>query len=155
MKNLLKHTYLLEPKKVEKELEKLWDRYEELLDDPSWENLNEARAILYIIGAIYTEDIAPKAIERRLHLLKKPMDLLEFFTVIDSKSKDLKELRKDPLFKKLEEYYEIIKKNKNRFVGGKHYMNEEKFIDLYNKYNPEQDIKIREMGRFGDGKETK
>ncbi len=148
MEILLKYTYLLEPKEVEQELENLWKRYEEILAKPTWENLNEARAILYLVGIIYLEQIAPDAIERRLHLLKKPITILQFFTIIDSRSEKLNEYRKDRLFRDLEKFYLILKKNKNRFVGGKHYMNEEKFINLYNKYNPDQELKIRAKGRY-------
>jgi uncharacterized membrane protein len=148
IKDLLKYTYLLDVKKIDDELSELWNRYEEILENPNWEDMNEAWAILYMVGYIYTEDIAPQAIEKRLHVLKKPMSLLSFFTLVDSKSDKLKEYRKDLIFKNLEDYYRVIKKNKNRLVDGKLYMNEEKFIKLYNKYNPNKKSKIKEKGKF-------
>ena len=78
MEQVLKYTYLLDVDKIEEELEKLWERYQEILDNPNWLDLNEARSILYIIGHIYCEEIAPGAIERRLHLLKEKLTLIEF-----------------------------------------------------------------------------
>ncbi|MFH1284688.1 MAG: hypothetical protein ABIH78_03835, partial [Candidatus Peregrinibacteria bacterium] len=98
MKQLLKYTYLMDVEKIKEELKGLWARYQEVLAKPDWESLNEARAILYSIGNLYCEKIAPEAIERRLHLLKKPLSLLEFLSKIDGRSKDLPALRKDPLF---------------------------------------------------------
>lgn len=148
MIDVLKYTYLLDVSKINKSLEDLWTKYEAILKKPNWEDLNEARAILYFIGYIYCEQIAEEAIERRLHLLKKPLNLLDFYSLVDSQSSQINEYRKDPLFVKLEDYYNLIKKNKNRFTGGKFYMDEEKFIKLYNEYNPNKDLKIKERGKF-------
>lgn len=148
MELLLKYTYLIDIKNIDIQLEKLWQRYQTILKNPNWDDLNEARAILYLVGYIYLETIASEAIERRLHLLKKPISSVKFFTLIDSNSKELRLYRKDSLFIKLEKYYLLIKKFKNRFVGGKYYMDEEKFIKLYNKYNPDKDLKIGERGKF-------
>ena len=130
MELLLKYTYLIDIKNIDIQLEKLWQRYQTILKNPNWDDLNEARAILYLVGYIYLETIASEAIERRLHLLKKPISSVKFFTLIDSNSKELRLYRKDSLFIKLEKYYLLIKKFKNRFVGGKYYMDEEKFIKL-------------------------
>ncbi len=150
MKQLLKCTYLMDVKKISEELEKLWVRYQEILAEPDWESLNEARAILYSIGSLYCEKIAPEAIERRLHLLKKPLSLVEFLSKIDGQSKDLPTLRKDPLFSQLEKFYLVVKRFKNKDIGGKYYIDEEKFIELYNKHSPNQESKIGYRGRFGD-----
>lgn len=149
MQILLKNTYLLDIEKVEERLNKLWDRYQKILKKPTWKSLNEARAILYLTGDIYCEKIVPEAIERRLHLLKKPMSLLDFLSMVDAGSKEeLKKFRKDELFVRLEKYYIIIKNFKNKFNGGKYYLDEERFIDLYNSHNPNKKLKIGYMGRY-------
>jgi hypothetical protein len=152
MKNALKYTYLLDVINIRKELQKLWDRYQDILNNPNWEDLNEARAILYLIGYWYPEEVAPNAIERRLHLLDKPLTLMEFFTIIDTKNQTLIEKRKDKLFVRLEEFYKLIKEFKNLHVGGKWYLDEEKFVELYNKYSPDKNMMIRERGKFGTKK---
>ena len=149
MRQLLKYTYLMDVEKVDEELEKLWVRYQEILAKPNWESLNEARAILYSVGNIYCEKIAPEAIERRLHLLKKPLSLVEFLSKVDGRSKNLPALRKDPLFSRLEKFYLAVKKFKNKDAGGKYYIDEERFLELYNKYAPNQESKIGYQGRFG------
>ena len=148
MIELMKYTYLMEPKKIKQELEKLWKRYQKLLKKSDWESINEARSILYLIGQIYLEQIAVEAIERRLHLLKEKLTLLEFFDIIDKKSEKLKDLRKEGLFKRLEEFYIIVKQYKNKYVGGKYYLDEEKFIQEYNKKNPNNSLKIGYKGSF-------
>jgi hypothetical protein len=50
MEKLLKYTYLLNIKKISLKLEKLWNRYQEILNNPNWEDINEARAIFYLNG---------------------------------------------------------------------------------------------------------
>ena len=149
MKELLKYTYLMEVDKIGAELEKLWDRYQDILSNPDWEKLNEARAILFLIGNVYCEKIVPEAIERRLHLLNKPMSLVEFLSEVDGRSINLPTLREDPLFSQLEKFYLIVKEFKNKNVGGKYYIDEEKFIELYNQYNPNKKLKTGYRGRFG------
>ncbi len=149
MEKVLKYTYLLEVARIRKELQKLWDRYQSILDNPNWEELNEARAILYLIGYWYPEEVAPEAIERRLHLLEKPLTLMEFFTLVDSEDKDLTKRRKDPLFIKLENYYKLVKEFKNMHIGGKWYLDEERFVKLYNQLSPDKNLSIREKGKFG------
>mgnify|MGYP007123668028 CR=1 FL=1 len=147
MQKLLAKTYLMDIKGVEKELNRLWDKYQKIMKKPTWKSMNEARAILYLTGQVYCEKIAVEAIERRLNELKEPIKLLEFFTLIDKKDKKLKELRKDKKFKTLEQFYLAIKKMKNKFVGGKFYLDEEKFIEIYNKHNPNR-IKLGYRGKF-------
>lgn len=148
MIKLLQYTYLMDSSKIEKRLDFLWKRYQYLLKSAKWEKLNEARAVLFLIGHVYCEKIAPEAIERRLHLLKKPLGLTEFLFTIDSKSKKLPECRKDKLFSDLEQFYIAVKKFKNKLSGGKFYMDEERFIKLYNKYNPDKKLKINHRGKF-------
>jgi hypothetical protein len=148
----MKYTYLLDYEKVEKELNNYWERYKKILEDKnvSWEDLNEARAILFLTGQVYCEQIAIEAIKKRLHLLKEKITILEFFDLVDKNSKKLDELRKDKLFLKLEKFYRIIKEFKNRHSGGKFYLDEEKFIKRYNESNPEKDIQIGYKGKFGE-----
>ena len=114
----MKYTYLMEPEKVQEELEKLWNRYQSIINQekPSREEMNEARAILFLTGNLYCEQVAVAAIERRLHLLPEPFSLIDFFMVIDSNSERLERLRKHKLFNKMERYYEVIKAYKNKYV---------------------------------------
>ena len=120
MINLMKYTYMMEPEKVQGELDKLWDRYQFIINKqkPSWEDVNEARAILYLTGDDFCEQTAVGAIERRLHLLKEKISLIEFFDLIDKNSKRLEELRMDELFSKLEKFYLVIKNYKNKYEKG-------------------------------------
>lgn len=148
MIELMKYTYLMQPEMVEKELEKLWTRYQKLMDSKDEEDLAEARAILYLTGNIFCEQIAVGAIERRLHLLKEKLSLVEFLDLIDKESGRLKELREDELFAKLEKFYRVVKNYKNRHVGGKFYLDEEKFIEKYNVAQ-KTDLKIGYRGKFG------
>ena len=148
----MKYTYLLENDKIKKELELMYQKYSGFLAkaEEVWQELNEARAILYLTGDVYCEKIAVEAIERRLHLLKEKISLAEFFQLIDSNSEKLTELRKDELFVKLEEFYRIIKEYKNKYEKGKFYLDEERFIELYDKLNPEKDLKTGYKGEFDE-----
>ena len=140
----------MEPEKVQEELDRLWNRYQEILEDSNsgWEKVNEARAILYLTGQVYCEEIALDVIKRRLHLLKEKRELIEFLNLIDKDSEKLSELRKDELFAKLEKFYRIIKSYKNKYNKGKFYLDEEKFIKEYQKQNPDKDLKIGYKGSF-------
>lgn len=151
MIDLLKFTYLMDLKKIETQLDTYWTAYQNILnrEDASWEDINEARAILFIVGQLYCEQIAVSAIERRLHLLSEKMTLGEFLLVCDSKQERLNDLRKDPLFTELERFYSVIKRYKNKDVGGKYYHDEERFIEKYNSLNPNKELGIRYKGRFG------
>jgi len=142
----------MNPDKVRSELDNLWRRYQEILNNPTWEDLNEARAILYLTGNLYCEKIALEAIERRLHLIDKKLNIIDFLAIIDSRSNKPSKLRKNNLFQKLEEFYIVIKNYKNKFSRGKYYLDEERFIKLYNKYNPEYNFEIREKGKHGNKK---
>lgn len=151
MINLVKYTYLMEPEKIKETLNKLWERYQLIINknNPNWENINEARAILYLTGNIYCEKIAIEAIERRLHLLKIKLSLIEFLDLIDKDSDKLIWLRKDELFVKLEKYYRIVKDYKNKYIGGKYYLEEEKFLEKYKKSNPNKNLDINYSGNYG------
>ena len=85
---LLKYTYMMETEKIQEELESLWKKYIEILENTnsSWEKLNEARAILYLIGNFYLEKVAVEAMEKRLPFLKEKLSILEFLDTIDKKS---------------------------------------------------------------------
>lgn len=150
MITLMKYTYLMEPEKVQEELNRLWNRYQSIINqaNPSWEEINEARALLFLTGQIYCEKIAVEAIERRLHLLKVKLSLIEFLDLIDKNSERLEELRKDELFNKLEKYYQVIKSYKNKYIGGKYYLEEEKFLKKYEKANPKKELKMGYRGSF-------
>lgn len=150
MIELMKYTYLLKNDKIKNELELLYQKYSGFLEkaEEIWQELNEARAILYLTGQVYCEQIAIDTIQRRLHLLKQPLQLSEFLHLVDSNSEKLSELRQDELFAKLEEFYKIIKEYKNKYSKGKFYLNEEKFIEFYNLFNPDKDLKIGYKGEF-------
>ena len=150
MINLMKYTYMMEPEKVQEELNNLWNRYQAILNNPNsnWEDINEARAILFLTGQVYCEQIVVEAIERRLHLLKEKITLIDFFDLIDKNSERLKDLRKDKLFTKLEKFYKIIKEYKNKYSGGRFYLEEEKFIKRYGGLNPEKELKMGYKGSF-------
>jgi len=148
MQEVIKYTYLMDPKKVELHLDRLWTRYQQILNHPSWEELNEARAIIYFIGHLFCEEIAPQALQRRLHLLKHPLTFYQFLYLIDSNSSYLEYHRQDLLFCRLEHLYFITKKFKNRHTEGRYYLDEEKFIKLYQKYNPHSGLKLGWRGWF-------
>ena len=141
---------MMNQEKIQEELDRLWNKYQEILDDPTsdWEKINEARAILYLIGQVYCEEIAIGAIERRLHLLKEKIELIEFFNLIDTNSERLEGLRDDELFRKLERFYRILKEYKNKYNGGKFYLDEERFIKKYQEQNPDKNIEIGYKGNF-------
>lgn len=152
----MKYTYLMEPEKIQKELDNLWNKYQEIInrDNPTWEEINEARAMLFLTGQIYCEKIAVEAIERRLHLLKVELSLIEFLDLIDKNSDKLEQLRKDKLFSKLEKFYRIIKGYKNKYLKGKYYLEEEQFLKIYNKVNPIKEFKMGYRGSFRHTKTT-
>lgn len=118
MIQLMKYTYLMEPEKIQKELENLRKQYQEIINQEkvTREEMNEARAILFLTGQLYCEEIAVGAIERRLHLLPGKPTLIEFFLLIDGESEMLEEYRRHHLFNKLEQFYRIIKTYKNKYL---------------------------------------
>ena len=152
MINLMKYTYLMQVEKIDEELSNLWARYKNIIDNPisTWEEINEARAILFLTGNIYCETIAVDAIKRRLNLLQSKLSLIDFLVLIDTDSDKLEELRTDMLFVELERYYRIIKEYKNRYISGKYYLEEERFLEKYNKLNPKEFLTISYSGSFSD-----
>ena len=128
----------------------IWERYQKILNnsDSAWEDINEARAILFITGNIYLEQIATEAIEKRLKHLKEELRIIEFLHLIDSKSPRLEELRKCPRFEELEKYYQIIKKYKNKYREGKFYLDEERFIQKHRELSPDKKSKLGYKGYF-------
>lgn len=146
----MKFTYLMDPEQVQEQLARLWNSYKEIINhpEPTWEQVNEARSILYFTGQIYCEKIAVEAIERRLHLLQDQLSLVDFFTLIDQNSERLEQLRQDELFHKLERFYNIIKQYKNKYLCGQYYLEEEKFLEVYNRVKPDQNSKMGYKGSF-------
>ena len=49
---------------------------------------------------------------------------------------------------KLEEFYRIIKDYKNKYISGKYYLEEERFLKIYEKVNPKKEFKIDYRGSF-------
>jgi hypothetical protein len=138
MKNLLKYTYLLDTKNIKKNIEKLWDEYQEILGKKNltWEELNEARAILYFIGYLYPERIALESIEKRINFIKPSISIDEFLSAIDGKdAKILRKYAKNKRFIQLKDFYLIVKGMKNR-VKGKSYLDEKKFNEIFKKMKP-------------------
>ena len=138
MKDLLKYTYLLNIKKIEQDIEDLWNRYQEILNSrrSSWEDLNEARAILFFLGYLYPEKIALESLEKRVQFIKPKINLDDFLSVVDKDDKKtLKKYKNNRKFNKLKEFYLIVKSIKNR-VKNNTYLDEGKFNKLYSKLKP-------------------
>ena len=76
---------------------------------------------------------------RRMSQVK--ISLIEFLELVDRNSERLKELRKDESFNKLEKFYRVIKNYKDKYVGGKYYLEEEKFLKKHEKANPKKELK--------------
>jgi hypothetical protein len=68
--------------------------------------------------------------------------------LIDGNSERLEYLRKNKLFNTLEKYYIVIKNYKNRYIEGKYYLEEEKFLKKYAQANPNPDLKVGYQGSF-------
>ncbi|MDD4983663.1 MAG: hypothetical protein PHH82_02350 [Candidatus ainarchaeum sp.] len=136
MINLMTYTYLFDIKKIKKCLDNYWKEYSKIINNKksTFEDLNRARAILFLVSNYYCEQVAPFAIEKRTGSLKTKLTLSEFLEAVDKK-KDKKYLS-DPKFKKIKEYYLLIKDFKNSHVINKRYHNEEKFLEEYNKKRP-------------------
>ncbi len=138
MKDLLKYTYLLDTKKIEESLEDLWKRYQRILGnkEPSWEELNEARAILYFIGYLYPEKIALESLEKRIRIIEPTISLDEFLLAIDRNDKEVLDKYKDnDKFNKLRDFYLIVKNIKNHTKYNT-YLDEERFNEIYSKFKP-------------------
>ena len=133
--------------KIDQELSNLWTKYQKILNNPNatWDDINEARAILFTTGNIYLEQIASEAIEKRLKHLKEKFTILEFLSIIDSNSPKLERLRECPKFKELETFYLIIKKHKNKYSKGKFYLDEEQFIEKIRNYGGTPEVVFQEQ----------
>jgi hypothetical protein len=137
MKELLKYTYLLEVKDIEKRIEYLWERYQKILNrKKSFEDLNEARAILYFLGYLYPEKIALNSLENRIKYIKPKITLDNFLKAVDQKDEKIfKKYKNNEKFKKLKRFYLIIKNIKNR-VKNNSYLDEARFDQIYSKLKP-------------------
>ncbi|MFA5098756.1 MAG: hypothetical protein WC461_00865 [Candidatus Paceibacterota bacterium] len=138
MKNLIKDTYMLDVGAIKKDIERLWSRYQKIIGNKkaSWDELNEARAILYFLGSLYSEKIALEAIDRRIKFIKPKITLDKFFVIIDRNDvKNLKKYGKDEKFNKLKKFYLVVKNIKNRIKNGV-YLDEEKFNEAYARLKP-------------------
>ena len=138
MKDLLKYTYLLDTENIKKSIENLWSRYQKILDDKksTWEDLNEARAILYFIGYLYPEKFALESLEKRIKFVKPSISLDKFLSAIDrNDAKILKKYAKNKKFNQLKEFYLIVKDIKNRTKNGT-YLDEGRFNKIYKKKKP-------------------
>ena len=138
MNDLLKYTYLLDTEKIRESIEDIWKRYQRILDNkkPSWEELNEARAVLYFVGYLYPEKIALESLEKRIGSIKPAISLDEFLLAIDGNNKEVLDKYKDnERFNKLRDFYLIVKNIKNR-VKNSTYLDEERFNEVYSKFKP-------------------
>lgn len=138
MKDLLKHTYNFQPEKIGKDIERLWRRYQKILDGrkTTWDEINEARAILYFIGYIYPEIITAGSLERRVPFIKPRITLDKFLSAIDGNDqKIMRKYRKNKKFIQLKKFYLIVKRNKNRVKNG-WYLDEGRFNEKYAKLKP-------------------
>jgi hypothetical protein len=138
MMELLKYTYLLDVKGIRKNIELLWSRYQKILDNKksSWEDLNEARAILYFIGYLYPERIALHSLASRIKHIEPRISLDRFLRAIDRSDRAiLGKYKNNDNFNKLKEFYLAVKDIKNR-VKNNAYLDEERFNRFYSKLKP-------------------
>jgi hypothetical protein len=138
MTELLKYTYLLDVKGVRRSIELLWSKYQKILDNKksSWEDLNEARAILYFIGYLYPEKIALQSLASRIKHVKPGISLDRFLRATDRNDRIvLGKYKNNDNFNKLKEIYLAVKDIKNR-VKNNAYLDEERFNRLYSKLKP-------------------
>lgn len=139
MKDLLKYTYLLDIEKIRRNIENLWQRYQRILDNEEscWDDLNEARAILYFLGYLYPEKIALESLEKRIKEIEPTINLDNFLLAIDRDDKRiLNGYRSNEKFNRLKNFYLIIKDIKNR-VENQSYLDEKRFNEIYSKLKPD------------------
>lgn len=139
MLNLLKNTYLLDNKKIAADLARLWRRYQKILknQNSSWEEMNEARAILYFIGYLYPEKIALKSMEERIKFVKPKISFDEFLTAVDGCDKKiLKKYELNIKFLKLKDFYSAVKTIKNKVNLDGTYLDEKTFNKKYRSLKP-------------------
>ncbi len=137
MIELLKNTYLLNTKEIEKNINCLWNRYQEILNKKScFKELNEARAILYFLGYLYPEKIALESLESRVKYLLPKISLNDFLLAVDGNNiKILEKYKKNKKFNQLKDFYLIVKKIKNK-VKNNSYLDEDRFNEIYFKTKP-------------------
>lgn len=143
MINILKNVYKLDNKHLKLSIEKNWNRYQYIINKkkPSWDEANEARAILYLLGHYLPEVIALESLEKRVKYVKPKMNIDKFLEVVDKNdSSGMKQYLKDKNFKKLKEFYLIIKSLKNKVNKGKLYLDEDIFNKMYRKLTPKDHI---------------
>lgn len=139
MLGLLKNTYLLNVDGVKADIERLWGRYQDVLDDPkrTWGDMNEARAILYFLGRIFCEGFAAESLEKRVGWLEPETSLAEFLSEIDA-GKDAGTRYSDRVFyEKLRSFYLAVKNIKNRVNRDGTYLDEATFDKLYSEFKPD------------------
>ncbi|NPE26763.1 hypothetical protein HNV12_02035 [Methanococcoides sp. SA1] len=138
MQKLLKNTYLLNNKGIKKDIDRLWEKYSTIVESKktTWEEINEARAINYLMH-IYIERIAPEMMQLRLNRITPRIRIEEFLFLVDTKQLD--KINKDQLLLKLAEYYEIIKRYKNK-IKNDSFHNEKIFLEKYEKLKPKDFI---------------
>ena len=138
MKYLLKYTYLLDLEKINISIENLWKGYQNILNDKksTWEDLNEARAILFFLGHIFCEEMALGSLEKRVKFIRPSISLDDFLLAVDRNDKVvLKKYKNNKNFTKLRGFYLIVKGIKNR-AKGDWYLDEKRFNNIYNKLKP-------------------
>ena len=139
MLELLKYVYILDNDKIKNSVDNLWNRYQAILDNKNsdWEEVNEARAILYFLGHIFVEIIALESLERRLKFIEPTISIDTFLSAIDSQDEEiLKKYKRNEKFNSLKEFYIIVKNLKNKVNRDGTYLDEETFDKKYNKLKP-------------------
>lgn len=135
MLNILKNIYLLDNRGLKIEIGKNWKRYKKIIDkkDPTWPELNEARAILYFLGYLFPEKIALESLSRRVKYIKPKISLEKFLLSVDTND-DKYSKNKEYLI--LKEFYAIVKSIKNKIGNDGSYLSEKRFNTLYAKKRP-------------------
>jgi len=138
MQELLKNTYLLNNVAIKKDIDRLWDKYSFIVESKktTWEEINEARAINYMMH-IYIEKIAQEMIILRLNRITPKINVEEFLYLVDRKKLDI--IKGDKILSRLAEYYKIIKEYKNK-IKNDSFHNEKMFLEKYNRLKPDNFI---------------
>ena len=139
MQKLLKSVYMMDNKGIKKSTERLWNRYQSILNNrrTGWPEINEARAILYFLGYFFVEQIALTSLEKRLKFIKPKISFDEFLLAIDENNEMMmKKYEKNKKFQTLQEFYLLIKQIKNRINRDNSYLDEATFNKLYRNLKP-------------------
>ena len=138
--DLMKNTYLLKVEEIEKDLERIWDKYQDLIkNSKTKEEITEARVYLYFLGNFYVENFGKGAIESRLKELE--ITPLDFYLMVDQNKEELQERRNNETFTKLEKLYNLMKKYKMKVVNN-HYLDEGTFNKKYSEIFYNKEIKM-------------